>query len=258
MNKILRTLIYCSLILFTIQTEANDETPVVAVAANFSSAFTDIVNEFTLSTGRKVKVSVGSSGALVRQIELGAPFELFLSADEEYVEELYKRGLSLDKGRNYATGKLVLFISNSSHMDKNLNIQDILRHVVSDDTYRIAIANPDLAPYGRAARQVLNRFTNIHMLNKRIIPGENVGQTAQFVLTGSVDIAFLPYSLAISRQLQDAGYYELIPVDWYKPIHQRMALLKNAGETAQALYKYMSSENAQQIILQYGYSLPLN
>ena len=253
---IFRILFHCLLLLYTLQTEAKDEIPVVAVAANFSPVLEEIVNQFTISSGHKVRISTGASGNLFRQIEQGAPFELFLSANETYIEQLHENGLSPDAGRLYATGKLVLFIPYTSRLDKMQNVQDILRKLISDKSYRIAIANPELAPYGLAAKQVLSRFATYHMLSDHIILGENVGQTAQFALTGSVDAAFLPYSLAISKHIQSAGYFEHLPTDWYRPINQRMVLLNNAGESVRQLYDYLVSNNAQQIILKYGFALP--
>lgn len=254
----LRILFCTTLLFFQTQTRAEDESPLIAVAANFSPAMEEIVRQFTISTGLKVRLTSGASGTLVRQIEQGAPFELFLSADEDYVLKLYTEKLTPDSGRNYAIGNLVLYIPYGSHLDKMQDIEKILRHLISENDYRIAMANPELAPYGTAARQVISRFANLHMLQQRIILGENVGQTAQFALTGSVDAAFLPYSLAITNIMQEKGYFELIPNEWYKPVYQRMVLLNNAGAAAQALYKYINSDAAKIVISKYGYTSPEN
>lgn len=253
---LLRLLFFSALIVLTIQAEADEKISIVAVSANFSPAFREIVDKFSTHTNYHIKTSVGSSGALVRQIEQGAPFELFISADEAYAGELYDKGLSDNTGRIYAVGKLVLFIPELSHINKTQDLDSIIKQIISDKTYRLAVANPDVAPYGQAAIQVLKRFTTIQMLKDRMVLGENVGQTAQFALTNSVDVAFLPYSLVISSQMNTSGHFEIIPDEWYKPINQRMVLLRNAAKPARELYKFMNSNEAKQIILKYGYSLP--
>ena len=253
---IIRFLLYSLLLLFYTGLRAADAGPIVAVATNFTPAVEEIINHFAAETGVQIRISTGASGTLVRQIEQGAPFELFLSADEAYVERLDAEGLSVDAGRIYATGQLILFIPNTSKQDINQEIPTLLQQSVADKSYRIAIANPELAPYGHAAQQVLDRFNLWPLSKDQLILGENVGQTAQFALTGTIDAAFLPYSLAISEQLRNAGQFKIIPLDWYTPINQRMVLLKNAGSTAREFYNYISGKIAQQIIRSYGYEIP--
>lgn len=253
----IRHLGLCALLcIASLHTVAKENPPVVAVASNFSPALENIVEHFNADTGMGIRISSGASGTLVRQIQQGAPFQIFMSADESYVLKLYEQGLTEDKGRIYATGKVVLYIPETSPLHKLQSADSILRSLVSDNSYRIAIANPELAPYGQAAQQILNRYITSSMLQNRMILGENVGQTAQFALTGSVDAAFLPYALALTGLMQDAGRYENIPEDWYSPINQRMVLLKNANHVARKFYDYLVSETAQQIIRNYGYSLP--
>ncbi|MGH8120544.1 MAG: molybdate ABC transporter substrate-binding protein, partial [Gammaproteobacteria bacterium] len=111
-------------------------------------------------------------------------------------------------------------------------------------------------PYGLAAQQVLQRFGPWHMLQNRMVLGENVGQAAQFALSGSVDAALLPYSLAIDPALQESGQFRNLAGDWYAPVRQRMVLLKNGGRSATELYEFIASETARQIIRKYGYNLP--
>ena len=209
-------------------------------------------------TGNDIRISAGASGTLFRQIEAGAPFELFLSADESYVQRLHEQGLTIDNGRIYAVGVLVLYIPHTSHLDYMQNTEGIIRQIALDKSCKLAIPNPELAPYGRAAQQVLNRFiiTNGLQGQGREIIGENVGQTAQFALTGTVDAAFLPHSLAITPPMQEAGHFEPVPAEWYHPIMQRMVLLKNAGTVAKEFYNYLGSTTAQQIIKKFGYTIP--
>lgn len=255
----MRWITYFVLLLFCILSArpvAADEIPVIAVAANFVPVLEVIRNKFTVQTGNQVRISAGASGTLYRQIEAGAPFELFLSADENYVQKLYEKGLTIDNGRIYAIGILVLYIPYTSRIDYMQNTDDIILQIVRDQSSKLAVANPELAPYGMAARQVLGRFTNPDKLQGREIIGENVGQTAHYALTGTVDAAFLPYSLVISPRMQEAGHFERIPPAWHKPIRQRMALTKNAGTVARAFYEYLSGNAAKQIIKKSGYSIP--
>ena len=233
-----------------------EETPIVAVAANFAPVTEEIGRQFTVQTGKDIRISAGASGTLFRQIETGAPFELFLSADENYVKRLQKKGLTIDNGRIYAIGILVLYIPHTSHLDYMQNTEDIIRQVIHDKSCKLAIANPELAPYGMAAQQVLNRFITSNELQGRKIIGENVGQTARYAITGTVDAAFLPYSLAITAPLQETGHFEPVPAEWYHPIKQRMVLTKNASTIARAFYEYLSSNAAKQIIEKFGYSIP--
>ena len=235
---------------------AAENTPVVAVAANFSPALEEIVKQFTAGTGQEIRISAGATGTLVRQIEQGAPFELFLSADNEHVEYLHAQGLTRDRGRIYAVGVLVLYLPHTSRLNVTAENAEILKQLFRQQDLRIALANPDLAPYGRAARQVLQRFGPWPEIQDRVVLGENVGQTAQFALSGSVDAALLPYSLAINPDMQKTGQFQIISADWYAPIAQRMVLLKNAGKAATELYAYLSGATARKTIRKYGYALP--
>jgi molybdate transport system substrate-binding protein len=256
MKSTAREFISALLFICPVLVQATEVSPVIAVAANFVPAVEAINKKFKTDTGHEVRISAGSSGALLRQIEQGAPFELFLSADESYALKLHELGHAQDQGRIYATGRLVLYVPRQSGLNIMQNLEDMLRQLVNEDGYKIAIANPELAPYGAAAEQVLNRYIPYAKLQGRMILGENVGQTAQFALTGSVDAAFLPYALAITPQLQESGHFELLPDDWHNPVHQRMVLLKNAGDVARKFYNYLSSEPARKIILESGYTLP--
>ena len=244
------------LVICAANVRAAEDSPVVAVAANFSPALAEIVKDFTARTGKEIRISAGATGALVRQIEQGAPFELFLSADEEHITYLYDKGLTQGHGVIYAIGVLVLYLPQTTRLNIMAENADILKQMYNQRHLRIAIANPELAPYGLAAKQVLQRFGQWHMLQGRVVLGENVGQAAQFALSGSVDAALLPYALVLNPGMQSSGQFQIIAADWYAPIIQRMALLKNAGKTATELYSYLTSESALKIIRKYGYAPP--
>jgi len=232
------------------------ETVLVAVAANFAPVAEELGYRFTNMTGEPVKFSTGASGTLARQIRHGAPFQLFLSADEKYVDTLAREGLTVDKGRIYALGVLVLYLPWSSGLNRMQDIGDILKQLVAEGRFKVALANPAIAPYGLAARHVLDRFDKDNRLAGRMIIGENVGQAAQYALTDNVDAALIPYSLALNKDMQAAGNFEMIPADWYPPVRQRMVLLRSAGSAAKEFYQYLDSETARQVIRNYGYALP--
>lgn len=248
-------LLFLLCILLTRQGIAED-IPVIAVATNFVPVLHEIGRKFTSLTGNQIRISAGASGTLFRQIEAGAPFELFLSANENYVQRLHDKGLTIDIGRIYATGILVLYIPYSSRLDYMQNTNDIIRQIVQDQSCKLALANPEIAPYGLAAQQVLARFTDPGKLQEREIIGDNAGQTARYALSGNIDAAFLPYSYAITPQMREGGHFERIPPEWYTPIRQRMVLMKNAGTVAMAFYEYLGSDPAKQIIKRSGYSIP--
>ena len=245
------------LLLLCIHTSrAAEDAPVIAVAANFAPALDEIVKQFTAHTGKEIRISAGATGTLVRQIEQGAPFELFLSADSEHVEYLQHRGYTRDDGRIYAVGVLVLYLPQGTRLKLMPDSAEIIKQLFVRQDTRIALANPELAPYGLAGQQVLQRFGQWHRLQDRVVLGENVGQAAQFAMSGSVDAALLPLAFTLNPDMQKSGQFQNIPPDWYAPIRQHMVLLKNAGRTATELYEFISGEAARQIIRKYGYALP--
>lgn len=237
-------------------TAVAQDTPVIAVASSFAPVMEEIAEQFTAATGHTIRISTGATGTLVSQIERSAPFEMFLSADEEHVFYLRDRGLARDEGRLYAVGVLVMYLPNTTRLRAAADVAQGLQQFFQRQDLRVAIANPELAPYGRAARQVLERFGSRRILAGRVILGENVGQVAQFALTGAVDAALLPQSLALDASMLKTGQFQIVPADWYAPLRHRMIVLRHAGRTATELYEYLSSDTARAIISNHGYALP--
>ena len=230
--------IVTGLVLYVLtSTPAASDAPVIAVASSFAPVMEEITAQFTAATGHTIRMSTGATVTLVSQIERGAPFELFLSADEEHVFYLRERGLARDEGRLYAVGLLAMYLPNTSRLRPAADVAQVVQQVFQRQDLRVAIANPELAPYGRAADQVLARFGNWRMLGGRVILGENVGQAAQFALTGAVDAAFLPRALTRDASLVKAGKIQIVPADWYVPLRHRMIVLKHGGRTATELYE---------------------
>ena len=232
------------------------EVPVVATASDLQYVLVEVSETFTRDTGRAVKLSMGSSGNFTRQIMQGAPFELFFSADEGYVTELAGRGLTQDAGALYAVGRLALFVPRGSAVKADAQLHDLAASLADGRLRKLAIANPEHAPYGRAARQTLEKAGIWEKLQGRLVMGENVSQAAQFAATGSVEAALIAYSLAISGPMAGRGAYVLVPEEWHRPLRQRMVLLQGAGATARAFYAFVQLRSARAVFERYGFSLP--
>lgn len=230
--------------------------PVIAAASDTQFALQDIAKKFQEETGTNVKLSFGSSGNFATQIMQGAPFELFLAADESYVLKLADQGLTPDQGVLYAKGRIVYFVPNDSPLKPDAQLSD-LRAALSDGRlHHFAIANPEHAPYGRAAKEALETAGLWDAIQPNLVLGENVAQTAQFAASGGAQGGIFAYSLALAPSLKTAGRYALLPEQWHKPLLQRMVLLKNAGDTAKAFYRYLQQPAARTIFEQYGFTLP--
>lgn len=235
---------------------AGAEVPNVAVAANLNFAMPEIAAAFKQRTGREVKLAFGASGNFARQIRAGAPFELFLSADEANVKALVDAGVAADAGRVYAVGRLALFAPNASAVRVDAALAGLAEAVRDGRAKRIAIANPDLAPYGVAAREALRRAQIWDRVRGGIVLGENVNQAAQFALAGGVDAALLPYSIVVVPAFVGKGRAVLLPESLHDPIVQRMVLVKGAGATARELYAFMLGPEARAILERFGFGAP--
>ena len=238
------------------QTGHAAEVPVVAAASDLQDAIAEVAELFSRATGRSVKLAMGSSGNLTRQIIQGAPFEVLFSADEDYVGELAGRSLTLDRGALYAVGRLALFVPKASPVRPDSELNDLAAAVADGRLRRLAIANPEHAPYGRAARAVLVRKGLWETLQPRLVLGENISQAAQFAISGTVQAGLIAYSLAISDRMARRGSYALVPQEWYPPLRQRMVLLTGAGETARRFYAFVQSAPARAALERYGFALP--
>ena len=251
MDSVLRVVGVCLLTL-CIGRGAAAEQAHVAVAANFVEPIRAIALVLQRSTGHSLKISAGSSGALYTQIKNGAPFDVFLSADDERPLMLEKDGWAQPGTRfTYALGKLVLWSAMPGRVDDQ---GSVLRR---SDLGRVAFANPKTAPYGTAALQVLDHMDVKKMLNPKLVQGESIGQVFNFVKTGNADVGFV----ALSQVLRDGQLREgsvwVIPPTYYQPIRQEAVLLKRGAgnEAAQALLKLLQNSNTKDLIRSFGYDL---
>lgn len=235
---------------------AAQDVPVIAAASDLQFAIEEIAHRFTHDTQRSIKLSLGSSGNFRRQIAEGAPFQLFLSADESFVFALHKESRTLDQGTLYAVGRIVLFAPHGSPLRPDPEMKDLARALDSGQIRRFAIANPEHAPYGRAAQQALERAGLWQKLQGRLVLGENVSQAGQFATSPSAQGGIIAYSLALSPNVSGLGAYALIPATMHAPLRQRMVLLKGAGATARAFYLYLQEPAARTVFTRYGFVLP--
>lgn len=227
----------------------------VATASNFSAPLRNIARLFEQQSGHKVTVISASTGKLYAQIMHGAPFDIFLSADSKRAILLEKENRALTNSRfTYAIGQLVLWSPRADYIDKHGNI---LQHkqLLQDPQFRyLAIANPKLAPYGRAAQETLTKLGLKQALQKKIVRGENISQTFQFVKSGNAQLGLIAYSQLKQPDKAITGSYWLIPEDFYSPIKQQSVLL-NPNKASRQFYDFMKSPQSRQIIASFGYKL---
>ena len=224
----------------------------VVVAANMKDAFTEIHNQFQKENKGELKVIYGSSGNFASQIMNGAPFHLFISADEQYPLELFKKGKTVNEGSVYAIGKLALIANKGKGIaldDSKGKMADAIKKA-----NKIALAKPELAPYGRASVEYLKANNLWGLANSKIVYADNIAMAAMFVTTGSADIGFTALSIAkspvVARQISSVELN-----DGYQPIKQRMVLIKNPTPDAIRLYEFMQAPKAKEILMAHGYQI---
>ena len=223
----------------------------MAVAANFTAPMEKIAQAFTRDTGHKAILSFGSTGALYAQISNGAPFALFLAADESTPQRLETDKLAVPGSSfTYATGKLVLWSPTENKVDSAGRI------LTSGDFNRLAIANPDTAPYGKAAIDVLSKLQQLESLRPKLVTGNNIAQAFQFVSSGNAELGFIALSQVYLDGKIKQGSAWIIPTDSYAPIRQNAVLLTTGAQNpaAKAMLEYLRTPAAKSIIESYGYA----
>jgi molybdate transport system substrate-binding protein len=236
-------------------TLASAQEIVVAAAADLSAVFPEIISRFEKETGRKVRANFGSSGNFLLQIENGAPFDLFFSADVQYPQRLESEGLTQPGSiYKYAIGKLVLYVP----VNSQVNLAQGLRALESPGVKRIAIANPQHAPYGRAAVEALKKEGLYDSLQGKLVMGENISQAAQFVQSGNADAGLLALSLVLSPAMKSAGRYVEVPASDHAPLEQAAVILKNSHEkaTAALFLNFIRKPEIVSLLATYGFTMP--
>ena len=228
----------------------------VAAAADLNYALTDLAHRFEATTGTKVVLSFGSSGNLFSQIQNGAPFDLFFSADEDYPAKLAAAG-TVDGStlHIYAIGHLVLWVPNGSQFDPQKQHMDVL---TQSSVTRIAIANPQHAPYGRAAIAALEHYGLKESVAGKLVFGESISQAAQFVQSGNAQAGLLALSLAKSPAMESAGKYWELPTDSYPELRQAVAIVSASKQkkAAQAFLDFVLSAEGAATLQKYGLTPP--
>ena len=237
---------------------ASAGTATVAAASDLQFALAEVAERFEQETGHTLRLNFGSSGNFRRQIAQGAPFELFLSADERYVFALSEEGHTADDGVVYALGRLVwLQPAGRDHApgpeDPLAGAKRAIDRQAEGERPRIALANPEHAPYGVAAKQALTHAGLWEESRALHVLGENVSQAAQFALTNEAKGGLVAYSLALAPVLTERSEYVLIPQEWHEPLRQRMVLTRQAGDAAKAFYGWLQQEEGRAILQQYGF-----
>lgn len=218
----------------------------VAVAANAQYAMKELAKNFEKETGNKIELIISSSGKLTSQIKAGAPFDIFLSADTEYPETLYKDGFGVEHPKIYAYGSIVLWTCT----DYKLSNIDILSNT---NIKSIAIANPKIAPYGEAAVDVLKYYKLYDKISSKLVYGESISQVNQYISTQVADFGFTAKSVVLSPEMHGKGTWIEISKKSYKPIAQSAILLKTNNQLAKNFYTYLYSLKAQKVFKKYGY-----
>jgi molybdate transport system substrate-binding protein len=230
--------------------------PRIAAASSLQYALPEILQAFQSQTGLSVRVTYGSSGNFSRQIAQGAPFQLFLAADESYIAALVEQGLTLDSGQVYALGRVAAIVPKSSDIKLTQDLSGLRSAIDQGRLQRFAIANPDHAPYGRAARETLESLGLWQSIRPYLVMGENASQATQFAISGSSQGGIVPFTLAISPAVANAARVMLIPASLHRPIRQRMVLLAGAGETARRFFDFVGGAESRSIFTRYGYEIP--
>ena len=251
-HRFIRLLMITALLTVSIISQA--ETTIVAVAANFTKPMTEIADLFEKKTGHSAKLSFGSSGKFVAQIENGAPFEVFLAADDKTTAKVQQDGFAVANSNFiYAIGKLVLWSATA-------NLVDDQGAILSKGGFKhLALADPKLAPYGAAALEVLKTKGLLDKLKPLFVQGENITQTYQFIETANAELGFIALSQVIDPDKNKIvkGSAWQVPENLYSPILQGAVLLKKgeANPAAPALLEFLKSPEAKAIISKYGYGL---
>ena len=238
------------LILVTSCQEKKSNKLVIAAAANVQFAMQELADTFYIDTDIKAEIIYGSSGKLFAQIIKGAPYDLFISANMKYPNQLYKAGFLDQKPSIYAFGKLVLWTQLKG-------IEPSIELLKSDDIKHIAMANPKIAPYGVATEQLLKRYGIFETIKNKLVYGESISQTNQFIFSGSAEIGFTAMSSVMSSKIATKGKWVALDTSTYSPIAQGVALIKKESKNsaqAQEFYRFLFTHKAQNILHKYGYS----
>jgi molybdate transport system substrate-binding protein len=249
--------VFSILLLLTVVLPARASDVVVAAASDLSFALKEIAGKFEKESGNKVRLTFGSSGTFETQISNGAPFDVFLSADIMYPQRLEEAGLAEPGTLSvYAAGRIVIWVPKDSPIDvEQLGMKSLLHPSVR----KVSIANPQHAPYGRAAVAAIEHFKLYDVVKSKFVLGENISQAAQFVQTGTAQIGVIALSIALSDSMRASGKYSPIPTDAYPRMDQAGIILKQARkaghlDAARDFMNTLRSPEGKAVLSRYGFS----
>jgi len=225
----------------------------VAVASNFAAPMERIVAQFEKESGHKVNVSLGSSGKFYSQIKGGAPFDVLIAADEVIPKQLQQERLAVEGTRfTYAIGRLVLWSAQPGFVDAKGAVLN------NGNFNKLAIADPKLAPYGMAAKETLERLVMWNAMQRKLVKGENITQTYQFIATENSELGFIALSQIMRDGKVTTGSWWLVPSEMHKPIRQSAVLLNGAKDklAAQAFLNFLKTDSAKKMMRGFGYESP--
>lgn len=235
---------------------ARAQVPTLAAASDLKFAIEEVAAQFEKATGHRLRLIFGSSGNIYSQIQQGAPFHLFMSADESFVFRLADAGKTEDRGRLYAVGRIGLMVPHGSPLKPDGDLRDLAAALQDGRLRRFAMANPEHAPYGMRAREALQHAGLWAGIEPRLVLGENISQASQFATSGSTQGGIIAQSLALAPSVAKLGQFALIPEAWHQRLAQRMVLIKDAPPAARAFYDYLGTPQAQQVMQRYGFDMP--
>jgi len=241
-----------SILLLTLTLSASAEEITVAAAADLQFALKDVSARFEKQTGNKVNLIFGSSGNFFSQIQNGAPFDVFFSADLDYPRKLEAAGQAEPHTLyQYATGKIVVWVRNDSKLDLSKGLAVLLDPSIN----KISIANPAHAPYGRAAMAALDHEKLSEKLKDKFVLGENVSQAAQFIDSGSAEVGIIAMSLAVAPAMKEKGRYVEIPAEFYPPLQQGCVVLASSKKkvTALAFVEFLKKPEIADLLKTFGF-----
>jgi molybdate transport system substrate-binding protein len=224
----------------------------VAAASDLKFALAQLADQYERQTGQRVEVNLGSSGQFAQQIRQGLPVDLYLSADEAFVFQLADAGLTADRGVPYALGRVAALVPAGSTLPLDERLSGLrgawpsIRH--------FAIANPEHAPYGRAARTALERLGLWELARPKLVLGENIAHATQFVTSGAAQAGISALSLALAPEVARLVRHVVLPANLHEPLRQRMVLLKGARPAAAGFYEFLQGAAARQVFQRYGFS----
>ena len=252
-RKLLASLLLTFLLPGALPALASDS-PLVAVASGMQFAIREIADSFQQDTGIELRITLGASGKLFRQIENNAPFELFIAADDSLVQKLEQQQRMRTPRVIIARGRLAVFAAHGSPWQADAELRGLASALDANQVTKFAIANPAHAPYGQRAREALQSAGLWAQVKDRLVIGENVAQATQFAISGAAQGGIIAPSLLMSDKTSNRGEYALLPEAWHQPILHSMVLLQNSDETTMKFFHYLQSAKAQQILSRNGFT----